>query len=154
MTRCWRRRRAVCLTLMSGISVINVQQQYCCCTTTQQQQGLPPPSGEGSSSSSRRRNCGPLFRVAWHRIVLDQVDTLAYQAAEARAASMLVARHGWCLTEPDTLQGVGSLSHCFRYGYANPYLCKHIPAAHTPKVNSFCINHAPLVCMQVPAEAA
>jgi hypothetical protein len=92
----------------------------------QQLQGLPLPSGEGSSSSSSRmRNGGPLFRVAWHRVVLDQVDVLQYQAAEARAASMLVARHGWCLMEPDTLQGVGSLSHCFRYGYANP----HIPVA-------------------------
>lgn len=67
-------------------------------------------------------NCGPLARVRWFRVILDEAQTIKnHRTQVARACSGLRAKRRWCLSGTPIQNSIDDLFSYFRFLKYDPY---------------------------------
>jgi SNF2 family DNA or RNA helicase len=71
--------------------------------------------GRGGAGSATAASGGPLFHVMWHRVVLDEAQSIKNATTlAAHAAWSLHARHRWCLSGTPIQNSVDDLFSYFK----------------------------------------
>ena len=69
----------------------------------------------GKKKKAKATQGGPLYQVKWHRIVLDEAQSIKNsRTLAANAAWALVARHRWCLSGTPIQNSLDDLFSYFR----------------------------------------
>lgn len=75
-----------------------------------------------NDSSSYDFDCGPLARVSWFRVILDEAQTIKnHRTQVARACCGLRAKRRWCLSGTPIQNAVDDLYSYFRFLRYDPY---------------------------------
>jgi hypothetical protein len=70
----------------------------------------------GKKKKAKASQGGPLYQVKWHRIVLDEAQSIKNsRTLAANAAWGLVAQHRWCLSGTPIQNSLDDLFSYFRY---------------------------------------
>lgn len=77
---------------------------------------------KGNVSSSIDYGCGPLAKVGWFRVVLDEAQTIKnHRTQVARACCSLRAKRRWCLSGTPIQNTIDDLYSYFRFLKYDPY---------------------------------
>ncbi|CBI35366.3 unnamed protein product, partial [Vitis vinifera] len=77
---------------------------------------------KGIDSSSIDYDCGPLARVGWFRVILDEAQTIKnHRTQVARACCSLRAKRRWCLSGTPIQNAIDDLYSYFRFLKYDPY---------------------------------
>lgn len=77
---------------------------------------------KGIDSSSIDSDCGPLARVGWFRVILDEAQTIKnHRTQVARACCSLRAKRRWCLSGTPIQNTIDDLYSYFRFLKYDPY---------------------------------
>ena len=77
---------------------------------------------KGIDSSSIDSDCGPLARVGWFRVILDEAQTIKnHRTQVARACCSLRAKRRWCLSGTPIQNAIDDLYSYFRFLKYDPY---------------------------------
>jgi hypothetical protein len=78
--------------------------------------GSSSRAGGGRGSGATAASGGPLFHVMWHRVVLDEAQSIKNATTlAAHAAWSLHARHRWCLSGTPIQNSVDDLFSYFKW---------------------------------------
>ncbi|KAK9275422.1 hypothetical protein L1049_022686 [Liquidambar formosana] len=76
----------------------------------------------GIDGSSNDYDCGPLARVRWSRVILDEAQTIKnHRTQVARACCSLRAKRRWCLSGTPIQNAIDDLYSYFRFLKYDPY---------------------------------
>lgn len=77
---------------------------------------------QGLDSSGFDYDCGPLARVGWSRVILDEAQTIKnHRTQVARACCSLRAKRRWCLSGTPIQNTIDDLYSYFRFLRYDPY---------------------------------
>lgn len=77
---------------------------------------------KGMDDSSIDSDCGPLARVGWFRVILDEAQTIKnHRTQVARACCSLRAKRRWCLSGTPIQNAIDDLYSYFRFLKYDPY---------------------------------
>ncbi|KAK2635809.1 hypothetical protein Ddye_030601 [Dipteronia dyeriana] len=77
---------------------------------------------KGNGRSCIDSGCGPLAKVGWFRVVLDEAQTIKnHRTQVARACSSLRAKRRWCLSGTPIQNSIDDLYSYFRFLKYDPY---------------------------------
>ena len=77
---------------------------------------------KGIDSSAVDYDCGPLARVGWFRVILDEAQTIKnHRTQVARACCSLRAKRRWCLSGTPIQNTIDDLYSYFRFLRYDPY---------------------------------
>lgn len=77
---------------------------------------------KGLDSSSIDYDCGPLARVVWTRVILDEAQSIKnHRTQVARACCSLRAKRRWCLSGTPIQNAIDDLYSYFRFLRYDPY---------------------------------
>lgn len=77
---------------------------------------------KGVDNSSIDYDCGPLARVGWFRVILDEAQTIKnHRTQVARACCSLRAKRRWCLSGTPIQNTIDDLYSYFRFLKYDPY---------------------------------